>query len=217
VVICAAPAPDVPVTADNRLPARGVVRVGGVGVDGRPTASYNLGSVDVQAPGSRVGTLGMTGAGAVVATGTQYAVAFVAGEAALIRAAYPSLRAVGVSQRIAGTATTATGGAKMMNPQVAVNAELTAEDLRGPDPGQAPPAVPGGGRVILLVLIGLVLLAAVVLMVSRVRRVLRADVAGEAPDAPDEKAAAPPWPVPPEAPAAKPEMPAAKPEVPAAK
>ena len=205
VVVCAAPAPTAPVSTDTTLPSQGVLRVGGVGEDGQPTSSYKPGTVDVQAPGSRVSTLGLTGTGTVLATGTQYAVAFVAGEAALIRAAYPSLPAAGVTARVEQTAKTpagTSGGAKLMDVQVALTAALSADDLGGPRNGGGASVTTGGGRVILLGLIGLVLLIALVLLVSRVRRLLRAD-GDAAAYAEDESAASPPWPVPPEAPAAK--------------
>jgi membrane-anchored mycosin MYCP len=200
VVVCAAPAPAVPISDDTTLPTGGVLRVGGVSENGQPTASYKPGTVDVQAPGGRVNTLGLTGTGTVLATGTQYAVAFVAGEAALIRAAYPSLPAAGVTQRVEQTAKTpagASGAAKMMDPKVALTAALAADELGGPgDRGTS--VTSGGGRVVLLALIGFVLLIALVLLVSRVRRLLRADVAGDAAAyAEDEGAASPPWPVPP--------------------
>jgi membrane-anchored mycosin MYCP len=205
VVVCAAPAPTAPVSADTTLPSHGVLRVGGVGEDGQPTSSYKPGTVDVQAPGSRVSTLGLTGTGTVVATGTQYAVAFVAGEAALIRAAYPSLPAAGVTDRVEQTAKTpsgASGGAKLMDPEVALTAALAAAELGGPGSSGVSSVTSGSGRVILLALIGLVLLIALVLLVSRVRRLLRAD-GDAAAYAEDESAAAPPWPVPPETSTAK--------------
>jgi hypothetical protein len=191
VVVCAAPAPDAPVTDDTTLPARGVLRVGAVGEDGRPVAPYKLGAVDVQAPGGRVSTLGMTGAGTVTVTGTQYAVAFVAGEAALIRSAYPSLKAAGVANRVKESTKTPTGvaaGAKMLDPRLAVNAALAADDLIGPEADEKSSAAAGPGRTILLGLIGVVLLIALVLMVSRVRRLLRAAGADEAEQPADENA-----------------------------
>jgi membrane-anchored mycosin MYCP len=205
VVVCAAPAPTAPVTTDTTLPTRGVLRVGGVGEDGHPTASYMSGTVDVRAPGSRVSTLGLSGTGTVVATGTQYAVAFVAGEAALIRAAYPSLPAAGVTDRVEQTAKTsggASGGDKLMDPQVALTAALAADELGSPGKGGVSSVTSGGGRVLLLVLIGLVLVIALVLLASRARRLLRADGDSSA-YAEEEAAATPSWPVPPEVPAAK--------------
>ncbi|WFE48820.1 S8 family serine peptidase [Micromonospora sp. WMMD1155] len=197
VVVCAAPAEGVPASAGTTLPPEGTLRVGGVGEDGQPIASYRPGSVDVHAPGGRVRTLGMTGDGVVQATGTQYAVAFVAGEAALIRSAYPNLPAGEVTKRVAQTVQAGTGGVKMMDPAAAVTAALVASDVGGPDRGSS--VTSGTGRVVLLLVIGLVLLGALVLMVVRMRRLLRANTAS----ADDEKTAPPPWPVPQEAPAAK--------------
>ncbi|GAA5179201.1 hypothetical protein GCM10023322_08480 [Rugosimonospora acidiphila] len=182
VVVCAAPASSVPVPADA-LPTDGVLRVGGVSEAGQPIASYRPGSVDVAAPGGSVSTLGLTGTGTVVASGTQYAVAFVAGEAALIRAAYPSLPAAGVADRIKQTAkpeSGASGGAKMMDPGAAVTTVVTADEKDDSSGGGPVSSVTSGrGRVILLALIGVVLLIALGLMATRIRRLLRANVEGD--------------------------------------
>ena len=203
VVVCAAPAPSAPIDPGTTLPTGGVLRVGGVGEDGQPTTAYRSGSVDVVAPGTSVRALGLPGTGLVTVSGTQYAVAFVAGEAALIRAAYPSLPAVGVSARIKQTATAPAGGsvgAPMIDLAAAVTAPLTAEQVSSASGGTAAtsPVTSGGGRVILLALIGVVLLIALVLMVSRIRWLLRADVEGDAAAyLEDEAGSPPPWPVPP--------------------
>jgi len=204
VVVCAAPAASALADSDARLPTGGVVRVGGIGEDGQPTAAYRSGSVDVVAPGSSVRTLGLPGAGPVVVNGTQYAVAFVAGEAALIRAAYPSLPAAGVSERIKETATATAGaaaGAPTIDLAAAVTAPLTADQANGSSVGSGATSsvTSDSGRVMLVVLIGLVLLIALVLMVSRIRRLLRADVEGDAAAyLEDEAGSPPPWPVPPD-------------------
>ena len=60
--------------------------------------------VDVVAPGTGLAALGITGTGQFNATGTQYAAAFVAGEAALVRARYPDLTAAQVVHQIETTA-----------------------------------------------------------------------------------------------------------------
>jgi len=208
VVVCAAPASSVPVDPDAMLPTRGVLRVGGIGEDGQPTAAYRSGSVDVVAPGTSVHTLGLPGTGTVVVSGTQFAVAFVAGEAALIRAAYPSLPAVGVSERIKQTATATAGaaaGGPMIDPVAAVSAPVTADEANGSSGGSGAAAsvILDPGRVVLLGLIGLVLLIVLVLMVSRIRRLLHAGVEGDAAAyLEDEAGSQPPWPVPPDAHAA---------------
>jgi membrane-anchored mycosin MYCP len=83
----------------------GVLRVGGVSIDGAVAQAYQSGSVDVVAPGVDVSVLGINGIGVFSATGTEYAVGFVAGLAALVRSAFPKLTAAQVVHRIEATAT----------------------------------------------------------------------------------------------------------------
>ncbi len=200
VVVCAAPDPNVPIDPATALPDHGVLRVGGVGEDGQPVAAYLPGAVDVVAPGAAVSTLGVTGAGTVVVTGTQYAVAFVAGEAALVRAAYPNLPAADVADRVkdtAGAADSRAGGARMMDAGSAVTAAMTLAG--GSDSGKSTPLSSGGGQIMLLTLIGAVLMGALILLVTRIRRLLRADDTEDRPGTGGEtEGATPPWPVPPE-------------------
>lgn len=80
----------------------GVLRVGAVAADDRLAGDYVPGSVDVLAPGMNVLTVGE--GGEVEATGTDFAVPFVAGLAALIRAAEPGLPPSAVAQRIVASA-----------------------------------------------------------------------------------------------------------------
>ncbi|MFK3978846.1 S8 family serine peptidase [Micromonospora sp. NPDC050397] len=82
----------------------GVVRMGGVSADMRVADSYREGSVDAVAPGVNVTSLGVAGDDGRAGPGSYLAVAFAAGEAALIRAADPALTAAEVTQRMRVTA-----------------------------------------------------------------------------------------------------------------
>jgi hypothetical protein len=62
-----------------------VIQVGAVGIDGRLAQEYPPGSVDVTSPGVDITSLGVNGTGQFRGSGTQYAVALVAGVAALLR------------------------------------------------------------------------------------------------------------------------------------
>ncbi|WP_279582035.1 S8 family serine peptidase [Fodinicola feengrottensis] len=111
------------------------LRVGGVGVDGSLAAAYQVGTVNVVAPGMNVSTLGITGTGTVPANGTQFSVAFVAAEVALVRAALPGLSAVQVVHRVEVTADRMSSGAVpdshygfgMINPAESVTRALPEE------------------------------------------------------------------------------------------
>ncbi|MFY1696639.1 S8 family serine peptidase [Solwaraspora sp. WMMA2101] len=72
-------------------PGNGLLRVGGLGPDQRPIADYPAGSVDLLAPAAGIRSISAAGTGAYVGTGTEYAAAFVAGAAALVRSAHPGL------------------------------------------------------------------------------------------------------------------------------
>jgi subtilisin family serine protease len=153
----------------------GVLRVGGVGADGKPAARYRPGGVDVVAPGIDVAYLGVAGTGTLSGSGTRYAVALVAGEAALVRAARPKLEAAEITHRITATARKpshagpdATFGSGMIDPVAAVTKKL-------PEEKSAASGGTGAGHPLLLAAVGLVVLGAVVLLVLRLRRMLRAD------------------------------------------
>lgn len=122
----------------------GILWVAGVGPDGQPAADYQPGTVDVLAPGIDVATLALGTAGAHVSSGSQYAVAFAAGVAALVRSAYPALTADQVVRRLRTTADPTTAqvpdlatGVGMVNPGAAI--------LDGEQPGPAPPQPAGSG------------------------------------------------------------------------
>ncbi len=78
------------------------MRVGAVAADDRLAGEYVPGAVDVLAPGVNVLTTGE--GGEIEATGTDFAVPFVAGLAALIRAAEPELSPAAVAQRVMNSA-----------------------------------------------------------------------------------------------------------------
>ena len=128
-------------------PPGGVLRVAAIDVDSRLAADYRRGSVDVVAPGTNVMTLGNSGTGTIANSGTQYAVALVAGEVALVRAAHPDLSVVQVVQRVERTAESQDGGAApdgaygwgLINPQAAVSQVLPEEAPSN----RTPPAAPG--------------------------------------------------------------------------
>jgi hypothetical protein len=187
VVVSAAPTGSAPVNP-SALPSAATIRVGGVGVDGQSAAAYRAGAVDVVAPGVNVTSLGVTGTGALNGTGTQYAVAFVAGEAALVRAAYPDLTATQVVHRLEATADKmgdvapdSRYGFGLIDPGAAVT-KVLPEEVRTGRPAAQPTftTTPAADRGLLLILIGLVGLAAAVLLVLRIRRLMRAEPEEEA-------------------------------------
>ncbi|MDP9799445.1 hypothetical protein J2S43_007957 [Catenuloplanes nepalensis] len=173
VVVGGAPLESVPAVADTRLRA-GVLRVGGIGMDNRPVADYRSGAVDLVAPGVNVGSVGLT-AGQAAGSGTHYAVAFVAGQAALVRAAYPALTPAQVQHRMEATATSLSGQAPdgghgwgLIAPEASVTAAL---------PEEARPAAATDGwtpsvELTLLIAVVVVALVLVVLLTIRIRRLL---------------------------------------------
>jgi membrane-anchored mycosin MYCP len=173
-------------TENVRLPAvppnapGALLSVAGVGADGQLAGSYQPGTVDVSAPGIEVPTLGTNGTGVVVNSGTQYAVAYAAGEAALIRAAYPHLKASQVRNRMRVTADQMgpTGdqssgfGSGMINPSAALSATVPDETRAAPvDDGRSGTA----GRVLAVVVLVMVLIVAITMLALRLRRWARPD------------------------------------------
>ncbi|MDR7274234.1 S8 family serine peptidase [Catenuloplanes atrovinosus] len=162
----ATPLPEPAKGADGAL-----ITVGAVDADGA-LAGEEGASADVVAPGIGVATLGVNGSGTITTSGPQYAVAFVAGQAALVRAAHPGLNAAQVKHRIEVTAdrmeTDDDGyGWGLINPVAAVSAVVEGEVVTPPaasDPGI------GLGAVIAMVIVVLIMLAAVALLVLRARR-----------------------------------------------
>ncbi|GAB7042498.1 MULTISPECIES: S8 family serine peptidase [Catenuloplanes] len=156
--------------------ARGaLLSVGAVDENGQFAVDAQGASVDVVAPGVDVASLGINGSGPITASGPQYAVAFVAGQAALVRAAYPQLTAAQVKNRIEKTSDqvgTDRGegsryGYGMINPAAAVTSAVEGETVAlppVPEPGV------GVGAVIAIVIVVLIMLAAIGLLLLRARR-----------------------------------------------
>jgi membrane-anchored mycosin MYCP len=141
-VIAPAPTKAVKLPVASEASATGaLLLVGGVDAGNKLIEGYQPDTVEVVAPGADVTSIGPGSSGTLTFTGTPYAVAAVAGTAALVRAAYPELSATQVEQRIAGTAdgagnTVAGQGAGMINPGAAVT--------RVDDRAQAATAGPAG-------------------------------------------------------------------------
>ncbi|MER7274618.1 type VII secretion-associated serine protease mycosin [Dactylosporangium sp. NPDC000244] len=88
----------------------GVLGVGAVDADGAPLPGSQIGPyVDLVAPGAKVLAATRVDGHAYV-DGTSFAAAFVAGTAALVRAAWPGLTAAEVARRLTATASPARGG-----------------------------------------------------------------------------------------------------------
>ncbi|ASW57398.1 peptidase S8 and S53 subtilisin kexin sedolisin [Plantactinospora sp. KBS50] len=175
VVVVAAPTESVTLPSPGSGSAGAIIRVGGVGSDGQLAAAYLESSVDVVAPGIDVASIGPGGAGPITNSGSQFAVAFVAGQAALVWSAFPDLTATQVRSRIERTAdrmgTAAPDkryGWGMINPGSAVTAEV------GGEPHAEPVAAGEGGagwlRTLAIAGVVLILVAAVALVVLRSRR-----------------------------------------------
>ncbi|MDX5459210.1 S8 family serine peptidase [Micromonospora tulbaghiae] len=140
-----------------------VLRVGGIGADGGTADGYRSGGVDVVAPGVDVASLGITGARPVSGTGTHLAVAYVAGQAALIRSAFPDLDPAQVSNRVLKTAKTTGGVAPEIDLTASVTAVLPEEAPRAQAAEQAAGSTGIGRRAALLALAGLAALTALLL------------------------------------------------------
>lgn len=201
VVIAGAPAGAENAGAADLLPEY-LLLVGGVSADGKAAEEYATDTVDVVAPGVNVSSLGITGTTGFVGSGTRYAVALAAGEAALVRAAHPRLSAVQVARRIVLTAdamgAAPTGGPYghgMIDPEAAVLEDLPDETESVP-PESAGTSGGGVGAVtVAQIAILLTMVAALVagaLLVVRLRRSARrsSDGPGEEP-VPTEAAGAP--------------------------
>jgi membrane-anchored mycosin MYCP len=181
VVVMGAPStPAQPAPAASTAPAP-VLRVGGVGIDGTPTTNYALNTVDVVAPGTQVAGLGISGTGEVAANGTQYAVAFAAGEAALVRARYPGLTAEQVIRRIEATADRIGStspdpqfGWGLIDPGVSVIRVIPDEGRVAAPQGKLPdPTLAAGPRTAAIGIIVVISLAAALLLTLRLRRIIR--------------------------------------------
>ncbi|MFY1622398.1 S8 family serine peptidase [Micromonospora sp. WMMD723] len=143
---------------------------GGVGAGDQLAEQYVQGAVEVVAPGVDVASLGVGGGKAVSNTGTEFAVAFVAGQAALIRAAQPDLTAAQVKERIRstadaiGTAPDAKYGSGMINPAASVSVAVD-------DRNQVASQQQGNNGAALAVILGIALLCGVAVVFGlRLRR-----------------------------------------------
>ncbi|MGV9980895.1 S8 family serine peptidase [Micromonospora wenchangensis] len=143
---------------------------GGVGAGDQLAEQYVEGAVEVVAPGVDVASLGVGGGKAVSNTGTEFAVAFVAGQAALIRAAQPDLTAAQVKERIRstadaiGTAPDARYGSGMINPAASVSVAVD-------DRNQVASQQQGNNGAALAVILGIALLCGVAVVFGlRLRR-----------------------------------------------
>jgi membrane-anchored mycosin MYCP len=188
VVVMAAPAGTAvsPSASPAATPDAGVLRVGAVGIDGRPAAAYAPGSVDVVAPGVAVAALGISGAGQLEVTGPQYAVSFVAGEVALVRARFPKLTAAQVVHRVKATADPIGGaagvngfGAGLIDPGLSVTRVIAEENPAAPPPADQP-AEPHPFRLEALLIVGGLALVTVLLVLLRMRRIIRPDPPADA-------------------------------------
>ncbi|MEU7956823.1 S8 family serine peptidase [Micromonospora humida] len=143
---------------------------GGVGAGDQLAEQYVQGAVEVVAPGVDVASLGVGGGKAVSNTGTEFAVAFVAGQAALIRAAQPDLTAAQVKERIRSTADAigaapdAKYGSGMINPAASVSVAVD-------DRNQVASQQQGSTGAALAVILGIALLCGVAVVFGlRLRR-----------------------------------------------
>ena len=176
-------------------PPPSLLRVGAVAGDGKAVVAYQPGAVDVVAPGADIATVGAGGTGPHDRTGTQYAVAFVAAQAALVRSAHPSLSAAQVVARIKNTADRMGSGSPdaaygwgMINPGTSVTTELSEQE------GAASPRADGSGGSsawpVTLTILGLVAVIGGAGLLAWVRRRMRAAGGMSDPMAPGDPALA---------------------------
>ena len=118
-------------TGTLSLRRAGVLRVGGIRANDQLVVPYPSGAVDVLAPGAEVVSLSPKGGTDIEGTGTDFAVPFVAGLAALVRSASPGLSAPDVTHIIESTADRGTAAAPdaaygwgVISPRGAVMASL---------------------------------------------------------------------------------------------
>lgn len=114
-------------------PGGGLLRVGGLGPDQRPITDYPAGSVDLLAPAAGIRSISAAGTGAYIGTGSEYAAAFVAGAAALVRSAHPGLSGEQTGRQLVVSADRPTDDGSesvgRLDPYAAVTAPLVDEGL----------------------------------------------------------------------------------------
>ena len=127
-----------------RRPAKGVLRVAAVGRDGQPAEDYAAGGVDIAAPGIDVAGLRPGASSPHAVSGTSYAVAAVAGTAALARAAHPQLDPAQLVDILTATADTSAATASdtatgwgMIDPRAAIDAQLPEQRQRDRAPADS--------------------------------------------------------------------------------
>ncbi|MGI5182515.1 S8 family serine peptidase [Dactylosporangium sp. CA-152071] len=187
-VVAAAPAKGSPPAAPGDGSTGALLLVGAVNPAGALASRYPEGLVDVVAPGVDLRSLGIAGTGEIGVAGDQYAVALVAGAAALVRSAEPKLTAVQVKDRLTHTANRMGSGAPdaqfgwgMIDAAAAVT-ETAADD------GNSPGGKDGGSTGtawLALAVIAVVALGAVALFMVRVRRWARTESPAEPVEAPE--------------------------------
>jgi membrane-anchored mycosin MYCP len=121
-------------------PGDGVVTVGAVGPDDETVGGYRPGAVAVVAPGKNITSVGVDGSERVMGTGTDFAVALVAGLTALVRSAYPDLSPAALARRVVETAEPLTTtvpdpqfGWGLINPTAAVLAPIIDIESSAPE------------------------------------------------------------------------------------
>jgi subtilisin family serine protease len=126
-------------TVDSSIP--GVLRVGAIAADDELVGSYLAGAVDVLAPGAGIVSLGANGSGEIEGSGNDFAVPFVAGLAALVRARFPELSATQTVRQIEATADHMGAalpdpryGWGIINPAAAVNGDAVTEPAMKVEP-----------------------------------------------------------------------------------
>jgi membrane-anchored mycosin MYCP len=196
VVVMEAPTNDAASTVGRTLvdesPGAPILRVGGIGIDGGLADKYVSNSIDVVAPGVGVTSLGINGTGYFEGTGTRYAVAYVAGHAALVRATQPNATAAEVVRRIKETASRM-GGSPAPDPTYGwglIDPEKATEPLpTAPSAASAPPAkeadIPIGALVVTVIVAVVVLLLLVMRVRWAVRKGSRQDESETTPMGPD--------------------------------
>lgn len=163
----------------------GVIWVGAITMAGTAAADYQPGAVDVVAPGVDVAGQGLTGTGQSEVSGTQYAVAFAAGEAALVRARYPDLTAAQVARRIETSADRMGRSAPdpafgwgLIDPVAAVTTGVFYHQGGGPPNTAKAVRASSPVRTGALAITGVLALIVVLLLALRVRRMVRLPAGG---------------------------------------
>ena len=173
VLVVVPAAKSVAATAATPTAGKGVLRVAGVGRDGQRAEDYAAGGVDVVAPGIEVAGLDLGDAGPYAVSGTAYAVAAVAGTAALARAAHPRLDPAQLFDLLTSTADASAAtvpdsasGWGMIDPRAAVAAQVSDQHQQDRAPAAG---LRWHGAVPAAVLIAIVLMAATALAWARRR------------------------------------------------